>query len=122
MQKIFIAGCIGADAKVSDPHKGRIAINFTVAVNTKKGDTEVATWYNCAYWRDEDKAKVAQHLKKGTGVIIEGTPDVDVWKDSKNGEPRGTIKVVVQSLEFMSGTKKEGSTSDSSSEETAASA
>lgn len=107
MQKIIIAGCLGADARVSEPREGRVAINFSVAVNERKNDAEATKWFSCTRWCDADKAKIAEYLKKGTGVIVEGTPEVDVWCNKESGEPQGAIKITVQHLELMSGSRKE---------------
>ncbi|GHT16797.1 hypothetical protein AGMMS4956_19830 [Bacteroidia bacterium] len=105
MQKIFISGALGADAASKEVGEN-IAINFNVAVNEKRGDKEVTSWYGCTLWRHKDKASIAQYLKKGTGVIIEGTPEVEVWLGKEKNEPQGQIKITVRDLDFMSGNAK----------------
>ncbi|MDR3329102.1 MAG: single-stranded DNA-binding protein [Prevotellaceae bacterium] len=105
MQKIIIAGQLGQDAQAKEVGE-RLAINFSVAVNEKRGDKEATSWYACALWRNKDKAGIASYLKKGTGVIIEGAPDVEAWLSKEKSEPQARIKITVSDLHFMSGTPK----------------
>ncbi|GHV64472.1 hypothetical protein FACS1894199_02800 [Bacteroidia bacterium] len=108
MQKIIISGVLGADATSKEVGEN-VVVNFNVAVNEKRGkdEKEVTNWYACSLWRTKGKDGVSQYLKKGSGVIIDGTPDVDVWADKETKEPKGQIKITVRDLDFMSGNKKE---------------
>jgi single-strand DNA-binding protein len=106
MQKIIIAGALGQDAQ-SREVGDNIAINFSVAANEKRGDKEITSWYACTLWRGKDKASIADHLKKGTGVIIEGAPEVEAWMSKEKAEPQARIKVTVRELHFMTGNRKE---------------
>ncbi|MDR0566947.1 MAG: single-stranded DNA-binding protein [Prevotellaceae bacterium] len=106
MHKIIIAGQLGQDAQSREVGEN-VAINFSVAVNEKRGSEEVTHWYACTLWRNKDKAGVAAHLKKGAGVIVEGTPDVEAWMSKERSEPQARIRVTVRDLHFMTGNKKE---------------
>jgi single stranded DNA-binding protein len=108
MQKIIIAGQLGQDAKTKEVGD-TIAINFSVAVNEKRNDKETTSWYACTLWRNKDKAAIAAHLKTGTGVIIEGSPEVEAWMSKEKAEVQARIKVTVRELYFMTGNKKESS-------------
>jgi single-strand DNA-binding protein len=99
MQKIFIAGKLGQDAQTKEVGE-RIAINFNVAVNEKRNDKETTRWYSCTIWRNKDKASLAQYLKCGVGVIIEGSPDVEAWVSKEKNEPQARIKITVTDLYF----------------------
>lgn len=108
MQKIIIAGQLGQDAQ-SREVGDNVAINFSVAVNEKHGSEEITRWYACTLWRAKDKANIVLYLKKGTGVILEGTPDVEAWMSKEKAEPQARIRVAVKDLHFMTGNKKESS-------------
>jgi single-strand DNA-binding protein len=108
MQKIIIAGQLGQDAQSREVNDS-IAINFNIAVNEKRDGKEITSWYACTLWRSRDKAGIAAYLKKGTGVIIEGTPDVEAWMGKESVGLQARIKVTVRDLHFMTGGKKESS-------------
>jgi single stranded DNA-binding protein len=113
MQKIIIAGQLGQDAQTREMQTGdSVAINFSVAVNEKRGDKEITHWYACTLWRDKGKTNIAAYLKKGTGVIIEGTPEVEAWMNKEKAGAEARIKITVKELHFMTGTKKESGSGD----------
>jgi single-strand DNA-binding protein len=107
MHKIIIAGALGQDAQLREVGDN-VAINFSVAVNEKRGNEEITRWYACTLWRGKDKAGIALHLKKGTGVIIEGAPDVEAWMSKEKSEPQARIRVTVRDLYFMTGKSSAG--------------
>lgn len=117
MRRITLLGNLTADAEVKQA-ADRKAINFSVAVNEtyrdKKGNKmEKSFFYNCTIWRDEN-VNVAQFLTKGTKVLLEGSPEVEVFQ-TKEGETKAAIKVIVKNLEFAGGGSKkdEGGTQTS---------
>jgi single-strand DNA-binding protein len=108
MQKIMIAGQLGQDAQ-SKEIGDNVAINFSVAANEKRGDKELTNWYACTLWRSKEKSGIAAYLKKGTGVIIEGAPEVEAWMSKEKSEVQARIKITVRDLYFMSGSAKKES-------------
>ncbi|MDR1984221.1 MAG: single-stranded DNA-binding protein [Prevotellaceae bacterium] len=99
MQKIIIAGLLGQDAQIAKVGDN-IAINFDVAVNEKYGDNETTNWYACTLWRSKNKNSIADYLTKGTGVIIEGIPDIEIWMSKEKSVPQARIKITVKDLYF----------------------
>lgn len=84
--KVECIGHLGKDATVNTV-SGKNVINFTVAhtESYKKADgtkVENTTWLSCSYWNDS--TAVAQYLKKGTLVYIEGLPAPRIY-DGKQG-------------------------------------
>lgn len=86
--KLQVLGNIGQDATVSEVN-GRFCINFSVAHNKQFTDNDgvlrkITTWVNCGYWKDDRKKTViAQYLKAGTIVLVEGTPEVRQYKNKE---------------------------------------
>jgi hypothetical protein len=73
MQKLILTGHVGNDATIADLQSGKQVINFNVAVTEKYKDREpVTTWYKCAWFINN--ASIAQYIKKGTKVLVEGNP------------------------------------------------
>ena len=115
MRRMTVIGNLTQDAEVKEV-KGKKAINFSVATNEKFKDAsgnqvEKAFYYNCTIWRDSN-IKISEYLTKGTKVFIEGTPDVDIYKD-KQGEVKGSIKITVGNLELIGGGVKKEETQTS---------
>lgn len=102
MQKLQIIGYIGKDAEVKDISNNQI-INFSVAVSEsykKDGETITnTTWYECSKFGNN--VAVAQFLKKGTQVYVEGKPANRYFKKDD-----GSITLInginVSSIELLS--------------------
>lgn len=104
MQRTTIIGRIGGDATINEL-KTTSVINFNVAVsekyNNKDGEAvETTTWYRCAKWGQS--TKVADYLKKGTQVYLEGTCSAQSYLN-KEGEAVGALCLNVQKLELLGG-------------------
>ena len=97
-------GNIGNDAEVRHTQGGMSVISFSVAHSEKwkdaQGQTqERTTWVRCSRWVKPDSTKLADYLKKGTKVFVEGQPSVSAWTD-KDGNVQGSLELRVMSLEF----------------------
>lgn len=108
MLKAQLIGYIGKDAVVSD-YQGRKVINFNVAHSEKYRDAqgtqhEKTTWVSCSYWTD--KTGVAQYLRKGTLVYVEGLPVADFYVNpQRDGDITGKLKFTVWKVELLGGSK-----------------
>lgn len=116
MQKIQVTGNIGKDAVARNINPQRDVINFTVACNEKWIDAQGqqqqrTTWYNCSYFRPVGKTTIAQYLKKGVSVFIEGTPSAKVYQPQQGGDPVASLEINVQVLELMGSSPAQGATS-----------
>ncbi|MCS6904818.1 MAG: single-stranded DNA-binding protein [Bacteroidia bacterium] len=88
MLRLQVIGYIGRDAEVRDGGGNKV-ISFSVAHTEKYKDRngvlqEKTTWVRCSYWRPPDKIGVAEYLKKGTQVYVEGTPSVNSYINEEN--------------------------------------
>lgn len=106
MQKIIITGNVGKDAIARVINAQRDVINFTVACNEKWLDAQgvqqqKTTWYNCSYFRPTGKTGIAQYLKKGTPVFIEGLPSARCYTPTQGGEPVAALEINVSIVELM---------------------
>jgi len=119
MRRIQVIGNLTADAEVKETINGlKKAINFSLATNEKYKDAngnpiEKTYYYGCTVWR-ESNTKVSEYLTKGTKLFVEGTPEVEIYKD-RSGETKSAIKITVQNFEILGGgSRKEESTSSAS--------
>ena len=115
MIKLQIIGNLGADC-IQKEINGKNVINFNVAHTEKFKDAqgnvvEKTIWANCAYWTD--RTAVAQYLKKGKQVFVDGSPEVEVYTN-KDGQPAATLRVRVRDLQLLGG-NVDGNTGNQSS-------
>lgn len=99
-------GHLGRDAVVQQ-HGTDSVINFSICHTDKHKDAsgqkyEKATWVSCSYW--VERTTIAQYLKKGGLIWIEGIPEAKQWKD-KNGETKAYLNMRVYSIQLLGGNR-----------------
>ncbi len=105
MLKVILNGALGNDAEVKDVGNSKL-ITFNVAVSLDYKDqqgnkVEKTEWVRANIWRGKEQStKIAEYLKKGKKVLIEGTPEADAYK-SKDGEIKSSLSVKVKEVEFL---------------------
>lgn len=114
MLKTILSGNIGQDAEVRSFENGRSVITFSVAHSEKWKDAqgvqqEKTVWIRCNMWRKSDQLTIAQYLKKGVKVLVEGKPSANAYTNQA-GELVGNIELTVDGLEFMSSAPVENQT------------
>ena len=109
MYKTTLTGNIGNDAEVKSFENGQSVITFSVAHTEKWKDKqgvqqEKTEWIRCQMWKPSDKLTIAQYLKKGTKLLIEGRVSASSWIDNSTGTPiaKSQVELNVSNLEFMS--------------------
>ena len=75
MKTFQLTGRIGNDAQKTQ-FENKTVIEFSVAENfsyTSEGKkVEETAWHDCKIWRSNGKEKIADYLKKGILVTVEG--------------------------------------------------
>ena len=105
MLKIILTGALGSDATVKDVGSKK-AINFNVAVSMDYKDhggnkVEKTEWVKAVIWKNGGRStKIADYLKKGRKVLIEGVPESEAYK-TKDDEIRSSLHVIVKEIEFL---------------------
>ena len=104
MIKLQIVGNLGADC-IQKEVNGKTVINFNVAHTEKFKDAqgnlkERTIWVNCAYWTD--RTALAQYLKKGKQVYVEGSPEAEAYTN-KDNQPAATLRMRVRDLQLLGG-------------------
>ena len=110
MQHLMLEGRLGRDAEIKTTARGRKYVSFTLAVDaTDKNGEKTTNWYNVSSFQENHLGKFADYLKKGSGLIVMGTPSYGIWTD-KNGTAKMDLNVRASTLEFPSfGGKKDDS-------------
>lgn len=99
-----LIGHLGNDCIVNNVN-GKTVVNFSVAHSDKwlnaNGELKERTvWVSCSYW--SEKTNVANYLKRGTQVYVEGIPDVKLYKD-RQGDMIPQLTMRVQSIQLLGG-------------------
>lgn len=109
---LIVIGHIGRDCSVRHIENGSVAINFPVASTEKYKDkagnwNERTTWIDCTVWRKPDTMKIADYLKKGQLVKIEGLPAARGYQSKDKTQIHGSIQCRVDSLLLLGGSNKQ---------------
>lgn len=110
MLKGQIIGYAGKDAVVQQ-HGIESVINFSVCHTDRYTDAagvkhEKATWVNCSWWKEN--TNVAQYIKKGTLLWVEGAIEAKNFKD-KSGESKPYLNIRVSRVELLGGKREDNS-------------
>lgn len=103
--KLILMGYLGSDATVRNVNNDEFVVNFNVGDSREfadKGSGELikkTQWFTCSYWF-KTEPKVAQYLKKGTLVYVEGSVSTDVFID-KSDKTQAQIKIKVYELRLL---------------------
>lgn len=90
-----LIGNLTRDAELRYTPNGVAVANLSLAVNTRKGDKEVVSFYDVAVWNE--LAEQVAELKKGTPALIEGPISNETWTD-KEGNTRYATRFEAFSL------------------------
>ena len=102
MKQLTISGRLGKDAEIKQTARGTKYLSFTLAVDSRNKDGEKETeWYNVTSFQENHMGKLFGYLKKGSGLIVNGTPSYSIWHD-KNGDARLDLNVRAFNIEFPS--------------------
>lgn len=124
MNLVVLRGNLARDPELRVVGEKRTAVvNFTVATSREftranGSKDEVTTFVRCEAW-DSGAEAVANTLKKGDLVMIEGSLRNDSWE--KDGVKHSTMKVRVNNFApIVKGSKKNTESSEESIEDTVA--
>ncbi len=98
MNKIFIAGHLGADPETRFTANGQKVTTFRMATNSRRGGKDVTLWWRVTVWGDR-MDKLISYLKKGSGVMVWGALYAEIYTD-REGRPQISLEVTAESIEF----------------------
>lgn len=105
MQKLFVCGNIGQDAKLQS-YNGNDFVSFDVAESRKFTDAsgqthEETTWVSCTLNGRNDK--LLPYLVKGQKVAVMGRPSTRVYSSPKLRQMVAGQNLFVESIELLGG-------------------
>lgn len=96
---IIVMGRIGEDPKTTRTPNGAEITSFSIAVDDGWGSNKKTFWYRCKAFKRNGE-NIAQHFKKGDGILVRGTPEI--WQNPNNPQSKG-MTVLVWEWSFVPG-------------------
>lgn len=107
MNRTTVIGRVGKDAEVKILQSGDAVINFTIAWSEKYKDRngeqkETTVWYDCSIFRKPDQVKIADYIKKGGMVLVEGRITARAYTNGA-GEVVAALGITVKDIQLLGG-------------------
>lgn len=117
---ISILGNTGRDVSLRYTEKGTPVASFPIASNSFKngpdGRVQVTHWFNVVAF-GKTAETIAEHVKKGTHLLIHGRLSFSPWS-TDNGEPRSGAEVSLFSFEFVGSARSDDQREPNSNNDT----
>lgn len=112
LNKVMLIGNLTRDVEMRFTPAGTGIANFGIACNRKWKDAKTGELKEEVTFVDIElfgkTAEVAQkYLAKGKSVFIEGRLKLDQWEDKGTGQKRSKLKVIGETLQFLSDGKQQ---------------
>lgn len=110
INKAFISGNLTKDCQLRSTAAGSNILTFTVAVNDRRRNPQTGEYEDFPNFIDcvifgHRAQTLSNFLAKGSKVSIEGKLRWSQWQDKQTQKNRSKIEVIVDEIEFMSGSK-----------------
>lgn len=100
MNQLTIIGNLTRDPETRTTGNGKTVCNFDVAVNKKTADGDKPTYFRVAAWGKTGEV-CQQWLEKGRKVAVTGEVSARAYM-GKDGEPKCSLEVMANNVEFLS--------------------
>ena len=113
MNRLTIIGNLTRDPELRTTQTGKQVCTFTVAVNRRQKDASgntMADFFRVSAWGQQGET-CAKYLSKGRKVAIIGEVSVNAYQGG-DGKPHGSLEVMAQEVEFLSGRSEAEQKSD----------
>ena len=110
--KVILAGNLTRDPELRYTPKGTAVARITLAVNrtyTLEGGEkkEEVSFVDVDAWGRQAEV-IAQYMKKGRPLLIEGRLKQDTWEDKNTKQKQSKLKVVLEGFTFIDSNRGEG--------------
>ena len=111
--KVILAGNLTRDPELRYTPKGTAVARIGLAVNrqwkSESGEQkEEVTFIDIDAWGRQAEV-IAQYMKKGREILIEGRLKLDSWEDKNTKQKQYKLKVVLETFSFIGGPREGGS-------------
>jgi single-strand DNA-binding protein len=92
---VTIVGSLTRDPDIKFTNGGNSVASFSVAVNSKKGEEEYTSFFDCEVWGSLAQ-NFADSCHKGDRVIVQGTIKQDRYE--KDGQKRSAVVIKAEAV------------------------
>ena len=102
LNKVLLIGRLGADPEIKQMVNGKKVARFSLATSQSWKDKssgekkEKTEWHRIVIFNEGLVNVVAQYLKKGAQIYLEGQLSTRKWQDEQSGKERYSTEVVLQ--------------------------
>ena len=96
--QVTIGGRITQDLELKSTTNGTPVLNFSIAINEKRGEEERTVFVDITTWKDVAE-NTAKYMKKGQPVLVSGRLSQDTWED--HGHSRTKLFVTGERVVFL---------------------
>ena len=111
LNKAILIGNLTRDPELKALPSGIKVVSFSIATNRswkgKDGQKQESVEYHNAVAFGRTAEVIAQYMKKGSSILLEGRIQTRSWDDKTSGEKKYRTEIVVESMQF--GPKTQGS-------------
>jgi single-strand DNA-binding protein len=105
--KVILIGNLTRDVELKYLPKGTAVCNLSLAVN-RRWKNEVGEEKEDVYFAEckafgKQAETIAQYVKKGHPLMVEGRLTREEWDDKKTGEKRSTTRIMIETFQFLKG-------------------
>lgn len=111
--KVILIGNLTRDPELRYTPKGTAVARLGLAVNRSWRDTatnemkEEVTFVDIDAWGKQAEV-IAQYMKKGRPLFVEGRLKLDTWEDKNTKEKRSKMGVVLENFQFLGDSQGRG--------------
>ena len=110
--KVILLGNLTRDPELRYTPKGTAVARLGLAVNRRytgenNQTVEEVTFIDVDAW-GKSAELIAQYLRKGNPIFIEGRLKLDQWDDKNSGQKVSKLRVVLETFQFVGGKAGEG--------------
>lgn len=104
LNKVFLYGNLTRDPEVRALPSGQQVASFALATNRtytdKSGTKQESTEFHNIVAFGRQAEVIAQYLKKGRPVFVEGRIQTRSWDDKSSGEKKYRTEIVIENFQF----------------------
>ena len=104
LNKVILIGNLTRDPELRSLPSGAKVCSFSIATNRvwkdKSGTRQESVDYHNVVVFGRQAETVAQYMKKGSSILVEGRMQTRSWEDKNTGEKKYRTEVVVDNFQF----------------------
>jgi len=103
--KVILIGNLTRDVELKYLPKGTAVCNLSLAVNRRwkneAGEEKEDVYFAECKAFGKQAETLAQYVRKGNPLMIEGRLTREEWDDKKTGDKRSTTRIMIETFQFL---------------------